>query len=123
MTAAQAPVALPALHEALDAAARAALLAESGDVPTALLALRDAGCAADEAFPPGSAEAAALATVLGSIGEGRGAAAVEMSVRELRADLAGVINAAGTRGQVTFVTSRGRRVAAVVSVTAGERAQ
>ena len=46
----------------------------------------------------------------------------EMSVRELRADLADVINAAGTRDQVTFVTSRGRRVAAVVSVAADEQA-
>lgn len=46
----------------------------------------------------------------------------EVSVRELRADLADVINAAGTRDQVTFVTSRGRRVAAVVSVAAGEQA-
>jgi prevent-host-death family protein len=45
-----------------------------------------------------------------------------MSVRELRADLADVINAAGTRGQVTYVTSRGRRVAAVVSVAAAEQA-
>jgi prevent-host-death family protein len=46
----------------------------------------------------------------------------EMSVRELRADLADVINAANTRGQVTFVTSRGRRVAGVVSVAAAEQA-
>jgi prevent-host-death family protein len=46
----------------------------------------------------------------------------EMSVRELRADLADVINAASTRGQVTFVTSRGRRVAGVVSVAAAEQA-
>jgi len=45
-----------------------------------------------------------------------------MSVRELRTGLADVINAAGTRDQVTFVTSRGRRVAAVVSVAAAERA-
>ena len=49
-------------------------------------------------------------------------APAEMSVRELRADLADVINAAGTRDQVTFVTSRGRRVAAVVSVAAAEQA-
>ena len=49
-------------------------------------------------------------------------ALAEMSVRELRADLADVINAAGTRDQVTFVTSRGRRVAAVVSVAAAEQA-
>jgi prevent-host-death family protein len=49
-------------------------------------------------------------------------ATAEMSVRELRADLADVINAAGTRDQVTFVTSRGRRVAAVVSVAVARRA-
>jgi prevent-host-death family protein len=49
-------------------------------------------------------------------------APAEMSVRELRADLADVINAAGTRDQVTFVTSRGRRVAAVVSVSVAEQA-
>jgi prevent-host-death family protein len=46
----------------------------------------------------------------------------ELSVRELRATLADVINAAATRGHVTFVTSRGRRVAAVVSVAAAEQA-
>jgi len=45
-----------------------------------------------------------------------------MSVRELRADLANVINAASTRDRVTFVTSRGRRVAGVVSVAAAEQA-
>ena len=45
-----------------------------------------------------------------------------MSVRELRAELADVINAAGMRDQVTFVTSRGRRVAAVVSVAVAEGA-
>ena len=46
-----------------------------------------------------------------------------MSVRELRAELADVINAAGMHGQVTFVTSRGRRVAAVVSVAIAEGAE
>jgi prevent-host-death family protein len=46
----------------------------------------------------------------------------ELSVRELRASLADVINAAATRNHVTFVTSRGRRVAAVVSVAAAEQA-
>jgi prevent-host-death family protein len=50
------------------------------------------------------------------------ASAEEMSVRELRAQLADVINAAGMRDQVTFVTSRGRRVAAVVSVAVAEGA-
>ena len=123
MTTAQTPVSLPALHEALETAARAALLAESGDVAKAQLALLDASRAGDKAFQSGSPEAAAFKTVLGAVAEGDGPAAVEMSVRELRADLADVINAAGTRGQVTFVTSRGRRVAAVVSVTAGEQAR
>ena len=120
---APAEISLPALHEALELAARAALLAESGDTQEALRALHDADRAAREAFPQGSAEAAALATVLGAVVPGGGPSAVELSVRELRADLADVISAAGTRGQVTFVTSRGRRVAAVVSVTAGERAR
>jgi prevent-host-death family protein len=46
----------------------------------------------------------------------------EMSVRELRAALADVINAAGMHDQITFVTSRGRRVAAVVSVAVAEGA-
>jgi len=46
----------------------------------------------------------------------------EMSTRELRAELADVINAAGVHKQVTFVTSRGRRVAAVVSVAVAEAA-
>ena len=46
----------------------------------------------------------------------------EVSVRELRAELADVINAAGMHDQVTFVTSRGRRVAAVVSVSIAEGA-
>jgi prevent-host-death family protein len=46
-----------------------------------------------------------------------------MSVRELRAELADVINAAGMHDQVTFVTSRGRRVAAVVSVAIAEGAE
>ena len=49
-------------------------------------------------------------------------APAEMSVRELRAELADVINAAAVHDQVTFVTSRGRRLAAVVSVTAAEQA-
>ena len=45
-----------------------------------------------------------------------------MSTRELRAELADVINAAGMHNQITFVTSRGRRVAAVVSVAVAEAA-
>ena len=46
-----------------------------------------------------------------------------MSVRELRAELADVINAAGMHDQITFVTSRGRRVAAVVSVAVAQGAE
>lgn len=40
----------------------------------------------------------------------------------MRADRADVINAAATRDQVTFVTSRGSRVVGVVSVAAAEQA-
>jgi hypothetical protein len=46
----------------------------------------------------------------------------ELSTRALRTELADVINAAGVHNQVTFVTSRGRRVAAVVSVAIAEAA-
>jgi hypothetical protein len=49
-------------------------------------------------------------------------APAEMIVRELRADLAELINVAWTRDQVTFVTSCGRRVAAVVTVAVAEQA-
>lgn len=38
----------------------------------------------------------------------------ELSVRELRAKLADVLNDAAVYGQVTHVTSRGRRMAVVV---------
>ncbi len=47
----------------------------------------------------------------------------ERSVRDLRADLAGVLNAAGVRDQITYVTSRGRRIAAVVPVPVAEDAE
>ena len=50
-------------------------------------------------------------------------APAEMSIRQLRANLADVINAAGTRDQVTFVTSNGRRVGAVVPVAIAEQAR
>ena len=46
----------------------------------------------------------------------------EIDTRELRAELADVINAAGMRDQITFVTSSGARVAAVVSVAVAEAA-
>lgn len=40
----------------------------------------------------------------------------DRSVRELRAYLAEVLNDASVRGDITYVTSRGRRIAAVVPV-------
>jgi prevent-host-death family protein len=49
-------------------------------------------------------------------------AAEERSVRELRSELADVLNAATVRDQTTYVTSRGRRIAAVVPVAIAEAA-
>lgn len=49
--------------------------------------------------------------------------AVEMPVGELRKDLADVINAASARGRTTYITSRGRRVAAVVPLGIAEKAE
>ncbi|RCV49727.1 type II toxin-antitoxin system prevent-host-death family antitoxin [Marinitenerispora sediminis] len=46
---------------------------------------------------------------------------VEMSVAEFRRDLAEVINAAATRRRTTYVTNRGRRVAAMVPLDVAER--
>lgn len=47
----------------------------------------------------------------------------ERSVRELRDDLADVLNEAAVRGQITYVTNRGRRIAAVVPVPVAEAAE
>ena len=49
--------------------------------------------------------------------------AEERSVRELRATLADVLNGAAVHGQITYVTSRGRRIAAVVPVPVAEAAE
>lgn len=46
----------------------------------------------------------------------------EVAVRELRVDLADVINNAAVRGKITYITSRGRRIAAVVPVQIAEDA-
>ena len=46
--------------------------------------------------------------------------AEEKSVRELRSGLADVLNDAAVHGQITYVTSRGRRLAAVVPVPVAE---
>jgi prevent-host-death family protein len=48
--------------------------------------------------------------------------AEEMSVRDLRAKLADVLNDAAVRGRITYITSRGRRVAAVVPLSIAEPA-
>jgi prevent-host-death family protein len=47
----------------------------------------------------------------------------ERSVRELRRDLADVLNETAVRGQITYITSRGRRVAAIVPVPVAEAAE
>jgi prevent-host-death family protein len=44
----------------------------------------------------------------------------ERSVRELRDSLADVLNDAAVRGEVTYVTNRGRRIAAIVPVRDAE---
>lgn len=45
---------------------------------------------------------------------------VELSVREIRTQLADVLNEAAIRGQITYITNRGRRIAAVVPVSVAE---
>ncbi|MGX1513962.1 type II toxin-antitoxin system prevent-host-death family antitoxin [Streptomyces collinus] len=44
----------------------------------------------------------------------------DIGIRELRASLSDVVNEAAVRGRVTFVTSRGRRLAAIVPVPDAE---
>ncbi|MFD4257760.1 type II toxin-antitoxin system prevent-host-death family antitoxin [Streptomyces sp. NPDC058534] len=44
----------------------------------------------------------------------------EIGIRELRASLSDVVNETAVRGRITYVTSRGRRVAAIVPVPAAE---
>ncbi|MEV5007268.1 type II toxin-antitoxin system prevent-host-death family antitoxin [Streptomyces sp. NPDC055692] len=47
----------------------------------------------------------------------------EIGVRQLRAGLSDVLNQAGVYGQITYVTSRGRRIAAIVPVPLAEEAE
>jgi prevent-host-death family protein len=47
----------------------------------------------------------------------------DRSVRELRAGLADVLNEAAVHGTITYITSRGRRIAAVVPVPVAEAAE
>jgi prevent-host-death family protein len=44
----------------------------------------------------------------------------EIGIRELRASLSDVLNETAVRGRITYVTSHGRRVAAIVSVPVAE---
>lgn len=44
----------------------------------------------------------------------------EISLATARARLADVVNAAAVRGQITYLTNRGRRVAAIVPVPQAE---
>jgi prevent-host-death family protein len=44
----------------------------------------------------------------------------EIGIRELRTKLSDVLNDVSVRGQITYVTNHGRRVAAIVPVLAAE---
>jgi antitoxin (DNA-binding transcriptional repressor) of toxin-antitoxin stability system len=46
---------------------------------------------------------------------------VEMSVRELRDTLADALHEAAVHGRITYVTNRGRRLAAVVPLAVAEQ--
>jgi prevent-host-death family protein len=46
----------------------------------------------------------------------------EVTVRELRAHLADHLNEAGTRGEIIYVTSNGRRIAALVPLHVADSA-
>ncbi|WP_078865121.1 MULTISPECIES: type II toxin-antitoxin system prevent-host-death family antitoxin [unclassified Streptomyces] len=48
---------------------------------------------------------------------------IEMSSAEARQNFADVLNAASARGRITYITSRGRRVAAVVPLSVAEEAE
>jgi prevent-host-death family protein len=47
----------------------------------------------------------------------------EISLATARAKLADVVNDAAVRGRITYLTNRGRRVAAIVPVPAAEEAE
>lgn len=46
-----------------------------------------------------------------------------MSATEVRAQLSKILNAAAVRGQVTYITQHGQRIAAVVPVPLAELAE
>ena len=47
----------------------------------------------------------------------------EVPVGKARAHLADILNAASARSRITYITSRGRRVAAIVPLAVAERAE
>jgi prevent-host-death family protein len=49
--------------------------------------------------------------------------AQELSTRDVRANFAEVINEAAVSGKITYITSRGRKIAAVVPVSVAEAAE
>ncbi|GAA0922618.1 type II toxin-antitoxin system prevent-host-death family antitoxin [Streptomyces thermoalcalitolerans] len=48
---------------------------------------------------------------------------IDLSVADARRRFADVLNAASARGRITYITSRGRRVAAVVPLPVAEAAE
>lgn len=47
----------------------------------------------------------------------------EKSAAEVRRELAAILNTTAVRGEITYITNRGRRVAAIVPVTVAEAAE
>ncbi|WP_433230616.1 type II toxin-antitoxin system prevent-host-death family antitoxin [Actinomadura formosensis] len=47
----------------------------------------------------------------------------EMSVADARRQFADVLNTAAVRGRITYITNRGRRIAAIVPVPIAETAE
>jgi len=47
----------------------------------------------------------------------------EKSVGQLRLKLADILNATVAHGEITYITNRGRRIAAIVPVTIAEAAE
>jgi prevent-host-death family protein len=49
--------------------------------------------------------------------------AAELGIRDLRLNLADVLNDTAVRGRIAYITSRGRRIAAIVPVPVAEAAE
>jgi prevent-host-death family protein len=48
---------------------------------------------------------------------------IEVGIRDLRTQLSDVLNEVAVRGQIAYVTNRGRRIAAIVPVPIAEAAE